>query len=145
MALHLLACLPHWGIGYQPSATPMPSPRSCRLCGPRISGTDGRLGRRAGQRPLGQQQDGPGQEAHGADEGTQIGPHQADQIAVRLHVRRHGGDAKATEPTKLSNVIRQDRSRGRQAKDPWHSSAQASRLDTRKHTEPDASGRQTGW
>ena len=34
---------------------------------------------------------------------------------------------------------------GRQAKRPWHSSAQASQLATRKHTEPSASGRQIWW
>ena len=34
---------------------------------------------------------------------------------------------------------------GRQAKGPWHSSAQASQLETRKQMEPSASGRQTGW
>ena len=42
-------------------------------------------------------------------------------------------------------MIHQEMCDGRQAKGPWHSSAQASQLATRKHTEPSASGRQTGW
>ncbi len=34
---------------------------------------------------------------------------------------------------------------GRQANGPWHSSTQASQLETRKQMEPSASGRHTGW
>src|SRR5580692_1345832 len=52
---------------------------------------------------------------------------------------------KATEPARFSAVICHEICDGRQAKGPWHSSAQASQLDTRKHTEPRASGRHTGW
>ena len=51
---------------------------------------------------------------------------------------------KAMEPTRFSAVICQEMRDGRQAKGPWHSSAQASQLETRKQMEPSASGRQIG-
>src|SRR5271157_246630 len=52
---------------------------------------------------------------------------------------------KATEPARFKKVIRHEMEDGRQANGPWHSSAQDSQLETRKHTDPRASGRQTGW
>jgi hypothetical protein len=45
----------------------------------------------------------------------------------------------------LASVIHQTSTRGRQASQPWHVSYQASTLETRKQTEPMASGRQMCW
>src|ERR1700722_8809578 len=52
---------------------------------------------------------------------------------------------KAPDPARFKKVIHHGICDGRQAKEPWHSSAQASQLATRKQTEPSASGRQIWW
>ena len=50
---------------------------------------------------------------------------------------------KAIDPARLASVIHHDHYLGRQAAQPWQASYQASTLDTRKQTEPTASGRHT--
>src|SRR5262245_8430528 len=52
---------------------------------------------------------------------------------------------KAIDPSRLVSAIHQDHDRGRQAAQPWQASYQARRLETRKQTEPTASGRQMCW
>jgi hypothetical protein len=51
----------------------------------------------------------------------------------------------AMDPIKLASVIHQAQDRGRQAAQPGQVSYEASRLETRKQTEPMASGRHTCW
>ena len=52
---------------------------------------------------------------------------------------------KATDPTRLRALIHHPMRRGRKAHGPWHTSAHASQLATRKQIEPRASGRHTAW
>src|SRR5262252_1802067 len=49
----------------------------------------------------------------------------------------------AMEPIRLTSVIHHDHDAGRQAAQPWQASYQDRTLDTRKQTEPIASGRHT--
>ena len=51
----------------------------------------------------------------------------------------------ATEPARFNKVIHHEVDDGRQANGPWHSSAHDNQLETRKQTDPRASGRHTGW
>ena len=98
MAEHLLRCRDRWGITYYSVRS---LERNCardealvlrrrpRLTQDRGSGREGRLGRRAAQGALGQEEDRTDEEADGADEGAQVGQRQAHQLAVGLDV---GGD-----------------------------------------------------
>ena len=52
---------------------------------------------------------------------------------------------KATDPIRLSSVIHHAHDLRRQASQPWQTSYQARALDTRKQTEPIASGRHSCW
>jgi hypothetical protein len=52
---------------------------------------------------------------------------------------------KATDPARLASVIHHDHSFVRQAAQPWQTSYQARKLETRKQTEPTAWGRYTCW
>ena len=129
-----------------PAHEPLPTGCAGRVSGPAGLGTGPRLRARALQCALGQQQQGTDQEADGADEGAQIGQGHAQELAARGDVRRHRGDAEGdgARPGSGGDPPRDPRRVARRT-DPWHSSAQASQLATRKQMEPSASGRQIGW